>query len=99
MEDIVFGLDIGTTKICALVGAVRNRELRIIGLGMQPSAGMRKGMIVDVPAASVAVAAAVEAAEKHRATGCPRRWLASPGSTSARRTIGGWWPSTAATPA
>jgi len=64
MEEIVFGLDIGTTKICALVGAVRNRELRIIGLGMQPSAGMRKGMIVDVPAASVAVAAAVEAAEQ-----------------------------------
>src|SRR5690606_17443289 len=42
---------------------VRNRELRIIGLGMQPSAGMRKGMIVDVPSASVALAAAVEAAE------------------------------------
>ena len=27
MEDIVFGIDIGTTKICALVGAVRNRCL------------------------------------------------------------------------
>ena len=64
MEEIVFGIDIGTTKICALVGAVRDRELRIIGLGMQPSAGMRKWMITDVPAASVALAAAVEAAEQ-----------------------------------
>jgi len=64
MEEIVFGIDIGTTKICALVGAVRDRELRIIGLGTQPSAGMRKGMIVDVPSASVALAAAVEAAEQ-----------------------------------
>jgi cell division protein FtsA len=64
MEDIVFGIDIGTTKICALVGAMRDRELRIIGLGMQPSAGMRKGMIVDVPSASVALASAVEAAEQ-----------------------------------
>jgi|CXWJ01.1.fsa_nt_gi cell division protein FtsA len=64
MEEIVLGIDIGTTKICALVGEVRNREMRIIGLGMQPSAGMRKGMIVDVPSASVALAAAVEAAEQ-----------------------------------
>ena len=64
MEDIVFGIDIGTTKICALVGAVRNRELQIIGLGVQPSSGMRNGMIVDVPSASVALARAVEAAEE-----------------------------------
>jgi cell division protein FtsA len=64
MEEIVFGIDIGTTKTCALVGAVQDRELRIIGLGMQPSSGMRKGMIVDVPAASVALARAVEAAEQ-----------------------------------
>jgi cell division protein FtsA len=64
MEDIIFGIDIGTTKICALVGAVRNRELQIIGLGMQPSNGMRKGMVVDVPSASIALASAVEAAEQ-----------------------------------
>ncbi len=64
MEEIVFGIDIGTTKICALVGAVRNRELQIIGLGVQPSSGMRKGMIVDVPSAAVALARAVEAAEE-----------------------------------
>ena len=56
MEEIICGLDIGTTKICAVVGAIRNRELRIIGLGMAPSDGMRKGMIVDVPAASRALA-------------------------------------------
>lgn len=64
MEDIVFGIDIGTTKICALVGAIRNRELQIIGLGTQPSNGLRKGMIVDVPSASIALASAVEAAEQ-----------------------------------
>lgn len=64
MEEIVFGIDIGTTKICAIVGAVRNRELQIIGLGVQPSSGMRKGMIVDVPAASVALAKAVAQAEE-----------------------------------
>ena len=65
MEEIVFGLDIGTTKICALVGAVRAEgQLRIIGLGIEPAQGMRKGMVVDVQATSVAVAKAVEAAEQ-----------------------------------
>ncbi len=64
MEEIIFALDIGTTKICALVGAVRERQLQIIGLGIQPSRGMRKGMIVDVNEASVSIAKAVEAAEQ-----------------------------------
>ena len=36
MDDIIFGLDIGTTKICALVGAVRAGQLQIIGLGVEP---------------------------------------------------------------
>lgn len=64
MEEIIFGIDIGTTKICALVGAIRHQQLQIIGLGIQPASGMRKGMIIDVPAAAAAVAAAVEAAEQ-----------------------------------
>ncbi|MEM7118733.1 MAG: cell division protein FtsA [Chloroflexota bacterium] len=65
MEEIVFGLDIGTTKMCALVGAIRPEgQLRIIGLGVEPAQGMRKGMVVDVQAASVALAKAIEAAEQ-----------------------------------
>ena len=64
MEEIIFGLDIGTTKVCALVGAVRDGQLQIIGLGVEPSRGMRRGMVVDVPEASIAIASAVEAAEE-----------------------------------
>lgn len=64
MEEIVFGLDIGTTKMCALVGAVREGRLQIIGLGVEPSRGMRKGMVVDVSEASIALARAVEKAEE-----------------------------------
>ena len=63
MEEIIFGLDIGTTKVCALVGAVREGQLQIIGLGIEPSRGMRKGMVVDVREASVVIASAIEAAE------------------------------------
>lgn len=64
MEGILFGLDIGTTKVCALVGEVRAGQLRIIGYGVEASRGMRKGMIVDVAEASIAIARAVEKAEE-----------------------------------
>lgn len=64
MEQILFGLDIGTTKVCAIVGALREGELQIIGVGVEPSRGMRKGMVVDVSEASVAIASAIEKAEQ-----------------------------------
>ena len=64
MDEIIFGLDIGTTKICALVGEVREGQLQIIGLGNQPSRGMRKGMVIDVNEASISLARAVEEAEQ-----------------------------------
>lgn len=64
MEGIIFGLDIGTTKVCALVGAVREGQLQIIGMGLEQAQGMRKGMIVDVGEATVAIAKAVEKAEQ-----------------------------------
>ncbi|GAB4268722.1 MAG: cell division protein FtsA [Candidatus Promineifilaceae bacterium] len=64
MEEIIFGLDIGTTKVCALVGAVRGGQMQIIGMGTAPSRGMRKGMIIDVQEATAAIAQAVEKAEE-----------------------------------
>ena len=64
MEQILFGLDIGTTKVCAIVGALRDDELQIIGVGVEPSRGMRKGMVVDVAEASIAIASAIEKAEQ-----------------------------------
>lgn len=64
MEEILFGLDIGTTKVCAIVGALIEGQLQIIGVGVEPSRGMRKGMVIDVREASVAVASAIEKAEQ-----------------------------------
>jgi cell division protein FtsA len=63
MEGVIFGLDIGTTKICALVGELRQGQMQIVGLGHEPAKGMRKGMIVDVAEATMAIAKAVEKAE------------------------------------
>ena len=64
MEGVIFAIDIGTTKVCALVGEVRQGQLQIIGLGQESAKGMRKGMIVDVTQATMAIAKAVELAEQ-----------------------------------
>ena len=64
MEQIIFALDIGTTKICAIVGEARQGQLRIIGIGIEPSRGIKKGMIINPSEASVAIARAVEKAEQ-----------------------------------
>lgn len=64
-EPIVVGIDIGTTKICTLVARVEGeRNLRILGVGIEPSQGIRKGTIVDLAAASQSIARSVEKAQR-----------------------------------
>ena len=64
MDEIVVGIDVGTTKVCTLVGRVEDsKTMRILGVGIEPSAGIRKGIIVDLPAASQAIKRSVEKAE------------------------------------
>jgi len=64
MDEIVVGIDVGTTKVCTLVGRVEDaRTMRILGVGIEPSAGIRKGIIVDLSAASQAIKRSVEKAE------------------------------------
>jgi len=47
-ENMVLGLDIGTTKVCAIVGEITNGGVDIIGIGSCPSEGLRKGVIVNI---------------------------------------------------
>jgi cell division protein FtsA len=54
------GLDVGTTKICTLVARVDSRdELQAIGLGIHPSQGMRKGIVVDIQKTSADIKASL----------------------------------------
>ena len=65
MEEIVVGIDVGTTKVCTLVGRVEdNKSIRILGVGIEPSEGIRKGVIVDLTAASQSIARSVAQAEQ-----------------------------------
>jgi cell division protein FtsA len=64
-EPIIVAIDIGTTKICTLVGREEAPgQLRILGVGLEPSQGVRKGVVVDMVAASQAVVRSVEKAER-----------------------------------
>src|SRR2546428_13770118 len=61
----VVGLDIGTTKVCAVVGeADEDGEVHIAGVGSTPSSGMRKGVVIDIEATTRAIEDAVERAER-----------------------------------
>ena len=62
-EDIVVGLDIGTTKICAVVGEVSGDGISIIGIGTHPSIGLRKGVVVNIETTVESIKKAVEEAE------------------------------------
>jgi len=61
--EIVVGLDIGTTKICAVAGEVRPEGIEIIGLGSHPSEGLRKGVVINIENTVNSIKEAVEEAE------------------------------------
>ena len=64
-EPIIVGIDIGTSKICTLVARVEDgTNLRILGVGIEPSQGLRKGTVVDINAAAMAISRSVEKAER-----------------------------------
>jgi cell division protein FtsA len=61
--DILVGLDIGTTKICAIVGEVTDDGIDIIGIGSHPSKGLRKGVVVNIDATVASIKRSIEEAE------------------------------------
>jgi cell division protein FtsA len=65
MEDNVFvGLDIGTTKIACIISELDpNGELKIVGVGVSPSDGLRKGVVVNIDKTVRSIQKAVEEAE------------------------------------
>ena len=64
MEDIIVGLDIGTTKTCAVIGFLNeNNQVEIAGVGVAPSTGMKNGVIVNIDNTAASIVKAVEDAE------------------------------------
>jgi cell division protein FtsA len=58
-NSIVVGLDIGTSKVCAIVGEMTEHGVEIIGLGSQASQGLRKGVVINIESTTNSVKKAV----------------------------------------
>jgi cell division protein FtsA len=65
VEQTIVGIDVGTTKICTLVGHVGEKGmLQIVGVGVAPAEGIRKGVITDIEAATRSIGESVSRAER-----------------------------------
>ena len=80
MGDLVVGLDVGTHKICTIVGEVRPEDVYVVGLGIEPSDGMKKGVVNDVGALSSAIAKSIRKAEKSSGYDINRAFVSVAGS-------------------
>jgi cell division protein FtsA len=62
-NNVFVGLDIGTTKICAIVGEQVDGEVEIIGIGSTPSRGLRKGVVINIESTVSSIRKAISEAE------------------------------------
>jgi cell division protein FtsA len=65
MRNLLAGIDVGTSKVCALAAEMGGEgELALLGYGVAPSTGLRKGVVVNIEATVEAIRAAVGQAEQ-----------------------------------
>jgi cell division protein FtsA len=62
--EVIVGLDIGTTKVAAVIGEVTSSGIDVIGVGTSPSEGLRQGVVVNIEATTNSIAAAIQEAEQ-----------------------------------
>lgn len=61
--ELIVGLDIGTTKVAAIVGEVTDDGIDIIGIGSHPSRGLRKGVVINIESTVESIKKAISEAE------------------------------------
>ncbi len=62
-SDLIVGLDVGTTKICTVVGEASENGVDIIGIGTSPSTGLRRGVVVNIEKTVQCIKKSLEEAE------------------------------------
>ena len=63
-KDLIVGLDIGTSKIMAVVAEVQaDASIKVLGMGVAPSTGMKRGVVVNIEASVQSIQQAVREAE------------------------------------
>ncbi len=64
-ERVIVGVDVGTTKVCTLIGEIDgDNRLNVVGVGITPSAGLRKGVVVDIDEAASSIRTSIERTER-----------------------------------
>ncbi len=79
-RDLAVALDVGTRKICAIVAEVRPDDIFVVGVGIEPSGGMKKGIVNDMGQLTSAISAAVHKAEKSSGFDIARAFVSVAGS-------------------
>jgi len=65
MDEIIVGLDIGSEKVCTVIGELNeDDQIEIIGIGTSPSLGIKKGVIIDLDQAIQSAKESIESAER-----------------------------------
>lgn len=62
--EVICGLDIGTTKVAAIIGEVTENGVEILGVGTSPSEGLRQGVVVNIEATTSSIMNAIQEAEQ-----------------------------------
>lgn len=70
-QEVVVGLDIGSSKVALVAGMVNEGLLQVVGVGSAPNTGLRKGVVVDIDDTVSAISAVIDQAE--RLAGLPLR--------------------------
>lgn len=81
LERYIVGLDLGTTKVCAVIAEVHeDGDLEIKGVGLAPCAGQKKGVVVNIETTVEAIKDAVEEAELMAGVSVDRAWTSATGN-------------------
>lgn len=80
-DHVVSGIDVGTSKITTLIATVPEEgDARVIGVSSVPSRGLRKGQVVNIEEATVAISQSLESAERMAGTQVARAFLSVGGA-------------------
>ena len=62
-NEMLVGVDIGTSKVVSIVAETRGNSLEVIGLGTHSSKGLKNGVVVDIDSTTTAIKRSIEEAE------------------------------------
>lgn len=63
-KQLIAGIDVGTTKICSVIARLQAGAVELLGVGVHPSKGLKKGIVVNLSETTASIKASLELAEK-----------------------------------